>query len=141
MIAPSQSASATSTSTRSSASRPTRELPKARGALFDGRADRAAGEVVVKMLPVLDAFDLAAQHFSSARPKRPRLGSGEGDYYSTHSRRRDWSESTPWCRVRPASTRRVAHVEVMTALWSIRCFAPVPLEGFGPTSRNGESSS
>jgi molecular chaperone GrpE len=29
-------------------------------------ADRAAGEVVVKMLPVLDAFDLAAQHFSSA---------------------------------------------------------------------------
>jgi molecular chaperone GrpE len=30
-------------------------------------ADRAAGEVVVKMLPVLDAFDLAAQHFSSAR--------------------------------------------------------------------------
>jgi molecular chaperone GrpE len=29
-------------------------------------ADRAAGEVVVKMLPVLDAFDLAAAHFSSA---------------------------------------------------------------------------
>jgi molecular chaperone GrpE len=29
-------------------------------------ADRAAGEVVVKMLPVLDAFDLAAQHFLSA---------------------------------------------------------------------------
>jgi molecular chaperone GrpE len=29
-------------------------------------ADRAAGEVVAKMLPVLDAFDLAAQHFLSA---------------------------------------------------------------------------
>jgi molecular chaperone GrpE len=29
-------------------------------------ADRAAGEVVIKMLPVLDAFDLAAAHFSSA---------------------------------------------------------------------------
>src|SRR5271170_3802550 len=29
-------------------------------------ADRAAGEVVVKMLPVLDAFDLAAAHFSNA---------------------------------------------------------------------------
>jgi molecular chaperone GrpE len=29
-------------------------------------ADRAAGEVVVKLLPVLDAFDLAAQHFASA---------------------------------------------------------------------------
>jgi molecular chaperone GrpE len=29
-------------------------------------ADRAAGEVVVKMLPVVDAFDLAAQHFLSA---------------------------------------------------------------------------
>ena len=29
-------------------------------------ADRAAGEVVVKMLPVLDAFDLAAAHFLSA---------------------------------------------------------------------------
>ena len=29
-------------------------------------ADRAAGEVVVKMLPVLDAFDLAAAHFANA---------------------------------------------------------------------------
>ncbi len=29
-------------------------------------ADRAAGAVVVKMLPVLDAFDLAAAHFLSA---------------------------------------------------------------------------
>lgn len=29
-------------------------------------ADRAAGEVVAKMLPVLDAFDLAAAHFLSA---------------------------------------------------------------------------
>ena len=29
-------------------------------------ADRAAGEVVVKMLPVLDAFDLAAAHFGNA---------------------------------------------------------------------------
>ena len=29
-------------------------------------ADRAAGAVVVKLLPVLDAFDLAAAHFSSA---------------------------------------------------------------------------
>jgi molecular chaperone GrpE len=29
-------------------------------------AERAAGEVVVKMLPVLDAFDLAAAHFLSA---------------------------------------------------------------------------
>jgi molecular chaperone GrpE len=29
-------------------------------------ADRAAGEVVAKMLPVLDAFDLAAAHFSNA---------------------------------------------------------------------------
>lgn len=29
-------------------------------------AQRAAGEVVVKMLPVLDAFDLAAAHFLSA---------------------------------------------------------------------------
>src|SRR5277367_4080864 len=29
-------------------------------------ADRAAGEVVAKMLPVLDAFDLAAAHFVNA---------------------------------------------------------------------------
>jgi molecular chaperone GrpE len=29
-------------------------------------ADRAAGEVVAKMLPVLDAFDLAEAHFGSA---------------------------------------------------------------------------
>jgi molecular chaperone GrpE len=29
-------------------------------------ADRAAGEVVAKMLPVLDAFDLAAAHFLNA---------------------------------------------------------------------------
>src|SRR5271154_6046418 len=29
-------------------------------------ADRAAGEVIAKMLPVLDAFDLAAAHFLNA---------------------------------------------------------------------------
>src|ERR1700691_3395714 len=34
-------------------------------------ADRAAGEVVVKMLPVLDAFDLAAAHFSNAPSEEP----------------------------------------------------------------------
>ena len=32
----------------------------------DDAATRAAGNVVVKMLPVLDAFDLAEAHFSSA---------------------------------------------------------------------------
>jgi len=42
-------------------------------------ADRAAGEVVVKMLPVLDAFDLAAQALLECPVRRGRgLGSGEG---------------------------------------------------------------
>jgi len=88
-------------------------------------ADRAAGEVVVKMLPVLDAFDSPRSTSRVPRPKRPRPWIRRGDYYSTHSRRRDWSESTPWVS---SSTRkyttRSPTLRVMTALWSIRCFAP-----------------
>ena len=35
----------------------------------DEAASRAAGDVVVKMLPVLDAFDLAQAHFAAASPR------------------------------------------------------------------------
>jgi len=90
------------------------KLPKARGrALRWTPPDRAAGEVVVKMLPVLGRLDLARAALLECPVRRGRgLGSGEGTTTSTHSRRRDWSESTPWVS---SSTRkyttRSAHVE------------------------------
>jgi len=104
-------------------------------------ADRAAGEVVVKMLPVLDAFDLAAQHFSSAPSEEAEAWIRRGDYYSTHSRRRDWSESTPWVSSSTASTRRGRPREGDDGpLVDQVLRAGYRWKGSVLTSRNGESS-
>jgi hypothetical protein len=88
-------------------------------------ADRAAGEVVVKMLPVLDAFDLAAAHFRAHPPKRPRRWIRPGGFCSTPCRERDWNASTPWALSSiPKCTTRSRTSRARTVPWSTRCCAP-----------------
>ena len=105
-------------------------------------ADRAAGEVVVKMLPVLDAFDLAAAHFSSGALRRGRgVGSGPGDFArrpvargtGTHRRRgrRVQSPSARRGRARRGRGRSRGRPGVARR---------VPVEGCRTASSDGESS-
>ena len=89
-------------------------------------ADRAAGEVVVKMLPVFDAFDLAAAHFLSAPSEEAEaLDQARGLLLDAlveagtraHRRRR--------CRVQSRRcTTRSRTSRATTAPWSMRCCAP-----------------
>jgi molecular chaperone GrpE len=85
-------------------------------------ADRAAGEVVVKMLPVLDAFDLAAQHFLSAPSEEAEaLDQARGLLLDALSKEGLERIDAVGVEFNPQVHDAVAHVE---GRWSIRCCAP-----------------
>jgi molecular chaperone GrpE len=58
-------------------------------------AVRAAGDVVVKLLPVIDAFDLALAHFADATSDEVAASVRREDCCSTRWRKRDSYASTP----------------------------------------------